>query len=215
MSDRNLIRIEIEQTTPYSLTTVWGDEIKMPRSRAIRWELVLVKYGVLDDGVGNISSIVMEVKATQAPSSAPLISKSTSSINTGLTEAQRQTRTDQHAVIEFAAGDTGLNMGSADTLEKTFDLVITATRNGNLVTLARVPFTVVNDGGQYSGNTPTAGDPEYYTKAETNGLIAHFIKPLNDPGVAIILVSPDGQWQRRLAVNNNGELTWDVSGPPA
>lgn len=219
--DRNLIRIEIELTTPYALVLVGGSElaaptdIKMPRSRAIRWELVITKYGVLDADVGNISDITMEVKTKDTPSSAPLISKSTSAINTNLAEPERQAKSGQHAVINFAQGDTGLNMGAADVLEKTFDLVITATRNGNLVTLAKAGFTVVNDGGQYSGNTPTAGDPTFYTKAQVDGLIANFLKELNDPGVGLILQSPNGNWQRRFGVNNDGERTDDVSGPPA
>lgn len=208
--DRVRLRLELELTKvgdPHNpITNLFsGSTPVMPRSRAIRWELVLLNDDALDADVGNITDITFEVKAYLDPTSAPLISKSTSTINTALTDAQRQARSDQHAVIEFAAGDTGLSMTGANAGGyKNFSIVITATRSGNLVTLAAGTIQVLNDGGQYSGNTPTAGAPEYYTKTQVDGLLAGGLKQLNEPGVALILVSPDGHWHRRIAIDNDG-----------
>jgi hypothetical protein len=53
-----------------------------------------------------------------------------------------------------------------------------------------------NDGGQYSGNTPVAGDPTFYTKAQIDGLIADFLKQDNDNGKVLILRNNAGQGRK-------------------
>lgn len=209
--DRVIIRLELELTkvgdAAFPVQNLFTGRVAvMPRSRAVRWELVLLKDDVLDADVGNITDITMEVKANGSPETGPLISKSITgaAINVALSDAERQSRSNQHAVINFGQGDTGLSMtGHSDNVKK-FWLVITATRNGNLVTLGAGVIEVLNDGGQYSGNTPTAGDPVYYTKEQIDGQQASFLRIKNKPGVMVIMVSENGQWERRWGVTNEG-----------
>src|SRR5688572_12215130 len=111
--DRVVIRLELELTrvgdAAFPLQNLFTGRVPvMPRSRAIRWELVLLKDDELDPDAANISDITMEVKAYGQPETAPLISESITgaSINAGLTDAQREGRSDQHAVINFDQGDT-------------------------------------------------------------------------------------------------------------
>lgn len=212
MSDRMRIRLELELTkvsdpmTPL-VNVFTGNSPVIPRSRAIRWELVLLDNGALDPDVGNITNITVEVKAWNNPAAAPDISKTIvgAAINAGLTDAQRVGKTDQHAVINFDQGDTGLDMagGNPDNT-KTFALIITAIRNGNLVTLGEGPITVRNDGGVYSGNTPTAGDPAYYNKDQIDGLLGSYMKLVNDPGVRLILRNKEGTWEVQRYINEDG-----------
>lgn len=179
----------------------------MPRARAIQWELVLLRLDELDPDVANVSSVTMEVKDYNQPTSAPLISRTVVIVNAGLSDDQRIARSSQHVVIPFDEGETGLSMAGADTDNtKRFSVVITAVRNGHVVTLGDGVIRVRNDGGVYSGNTPTAGDPTYYTKEEMQGLLADFIKQFNEPGKSITLVSENNQWQVRIFVDNNGVL---------
>jgi len=215
--DKYRLRLELElaqgiAAAPVNLFT--GAAPLVPRSRDLQWEIVLLNNGALDSSVGNITSMVLEVKTFQSPASSPLISVSISgaAINTNLTDAARQAQSDQHAILVMTAGMTGLDMTGADVNgAKPFNLVLTATRNGNLVSLAAGTITVVNDGGQYSGNTPTAGDPTYYNKAQIDGMFAAFLKQFNDPGVALILTSPAGQWTRRFGVDDAGNRTDDLT----
>lgn len=209
------MEVELTRATDpgYALTNAFTNATPyLPRARAWRFHLVFLYDGSLDQNVGNITNVTLEVKTHGSPSTAPLISTSITgaAINTALTDAQRVSRASQHAIVDVAAGSTGLNMGSPDVTEKQFDLVITATRNGSLVTLASGSFMVANDGGQYSGNTPTAGDPTYYTKDQIDGMLASYLKILNEPGVKLILVSEDGTRQRLLGVDNDGNRTDDV-----
>jgi hypothetical protein len=212
MSDRVRIRLELELTkvgdTLAPLVNLFtGNHPVMPRSRAIRWELVFLNDGVLDLAVANITNVTMELKAYNSPTSPPIISKfiTGASINAALTDAQRQGKSDQHAVINFDQGDTGVDMAGADPDNtKAFSLVITATRNGNLVTLGAGAIRVLNDGGQYSGNTPTAGDPTFYTKDQVDGLLGSYMKLLNDPGVRLILRNKENTWEVQRYIDENG-----------
>ncbi len=212
MADRVQIRLELEVTrvgdSGKPLVNVFtGAAPQMPRSRAIEWQLVILDKEVLDPAVSNISSITMEVKEWEDPSESPDISKTTPTINAGLEEAQRIAQSDQHAVIHFDVGDTGLDMTGAEKRNlKKFSLIITAIRNGLRVTLGEGLMWCRDDGGVYAGDTPTAGDPTYLTAPETVALIGAPIQQINDPGVGFILVSGDGTKAIRVFLDNNGIL---------
>ena len=79
--DKYRLRLELElaqgiAAAPVNLFT--GAAPLVPRSRDLQWEIVLLNNGALDSSVGNITSMVLEVKTFQSPASSPLISVSIS-----------------------------------------------------------------------------------------------------------------------------------------
>src|SRR6266851_612858 len=92
--DKYRLRLELElaqgiAAAPVNLFT--GAAPVFPRSRDLQWEIVLLNNGALDSSVGNITSMVLEVKTFQSPASAPLISVAISgaALNTNLTDGGR------------------------------------------------------------------------------------------------------------------------------
>jgi hypothetical protein len=208
--EQNLIRVELDVTQyamPGSLVNLFtGRPPVLARSRAHRIEVVVIKNDELDPDVGNITSITCDVKAYQQPESGALIQVTEGVINSALDGAGRANRTDQHAVISFTEGQTGLNMSGADANGfKKFHMVFTAIRNGKRVSLAWGEIEMLNDGGVYAGDTPTPGDPTFLTADETIAMMGGYIKAgLNDPGKTFTLQSINGhKWQQ--GVNPDGE----------
>src|SRR5258708_12711737 len=131
--DKYRLRLELElaqgiAAAPVTLST--GAAPLVPRSRDLQGEIVLLNNGALDSSVGNITSMVLEVKTFQSPASSPLISVSISgaAINTNLSDAARQAQSDQHAIMVMTAGMTALDMTGADVNgAKPFTFLLTAT----------------------------------------------------------------------------------------
>ena len=202
---RNRIRLPVDPTQPHdgpfhqSAGQVLSPQF--PRARAIRVEISVFNNGTFVTDISAIySSVTFEIKLASARTDAPQISKT---VNSGdfviVQESEWNSGDKAHVEIELAVGDTGLAMSGANELE--LWLVITATSTDGVVTLVSGPAKMIEDGGQASGNTPTAGDPEYLTADQTLAAIAASQSREK---------SPDGNYTWKVIVSNDKDvdLTW-------
>jgi len=201
----NIIRIECDLADPYRplVNLVTGGTVQLPRSRAVRFELGILDKGIWQDIVSvNFSGITLEVRPASRVGAA-LISKTVNAAAFAVVaEGQWNAKTGQHATVDANSADTGLAMG-AGVFELELWLVITATKTtgGNIVTLAAGSVMMIEDGGQYSGNTPIAGDPIYYNTAQVDALIQAAMRN--------VTFVENGK-MFRPTIDDNGIVSWDV-----
>lgn len=184
----NIIRIQCDLASQYRsfVNVADGGPVKMARSRAHRFEIGLYDKGIFQGDMSQFSSITLEVKAQSARTGANLISKTlTAASFVAIAEGQWVNRTSQHAAIDLSSSDCALTVDSTNVLALWIVITGTTAVGGNTVTLAAGNATMTEDGGQYSGVTPTPTTPNYLNADQTIAAIAsHGSTPVN--GIRII-----------------------------
>jgi hypothetical protein len=201
-STYNIARIECDLSLPYQalVNAVDGGQIFMARSRDHRFELGIRDKGIWQETIAQFTSVTLEIKSTTGRTAAALVSVTIAAPFSTVAEGEWVNRTSQHVAVDLNETQTGLSMGGSDS--KDFWLVITATNtSGRKVTLAAGTITMIEDGGQYSGNTPTPYDPAYLNADQVMALVQALRQNWT--------ITENG-YQRRLGVDSNGQPTDDI-----
>jgi len=162
------------------------------RGTNLRVEIGAFYAGQLVD-VGLYDAVTVEVRAASRTGDV-LMSKTTGNLNNNLTVEEWDAGTAQHAVLEFLAAETSLNLGGQT--QKEFWIVVSALGNGGeQVTLGAGKFVQHEDGHDPSlpvsavvGGNLVTGGPSYdgsgnYTLSGLTASYAYsFAKGANDTG---------------------------------
>lgn len=175
---------------------------------AVEFAAVYGDAGLID--ISRFASLTLEVRDATTRTATILATKTIASaeFNPGLTLDQWEGGVSQHGVFSFTKDETRFDLGSA--LEKDFWLVISGITNDTptrAVTLGATTLRVVEDGAGETSSSPLPGDPLYLTAEQTRALIGQVIRPTNQPGTTILLVSPSNTWGRLLGVDDQGAPT--------
>jgi len=205
----NIIRIACDVADPYRalVNAVTGGPVLLPRNRAARFELGVFDKGIWQETLtANYSSITIEIRPVSRIGAAEASQTvNAAAFANGPSVGGWNNRVEQHAVVDLDSGQTGLAMSGAT--ERDLWLVITATKlaGGNTVTLAAGTIQMIEDGGQYSGAVPVAGNPTFYTAAQVDALLQAAMRDITLTANGYVI---------RPTVNDQGVLVWDLRPAP-
>lgn len=214
---RHRIRIKADPSNAQGLLNEYsGATPHIYRARAVQFDIGIFYDNVLVDDISNLTSVTAEVKALNADGSidtdsAPLASKtlSAASLDPTLDAATWQSKAKQHAAIPFTSVETALSMSGAVLNKLNLGLIITAlTTDGERLTLCVGIIQLEEDGGVTSADTPTPGDPQYLTSAETVALVESRVPVQGTPGGFIVLQNAAGQKVLIKVKDDAPELEW-------
>jgi hypothetical protein len=171
-----------------------GDDIEI--------DIGIGESGSLLTSLSNLASVTCQLFAAENDPNAPMMSGTTSSINTGLTQAEWSGDTAPyfHAAFIFPNSQTGVSLGGASSVN--YWLRMTAQTNDSpakTITLLNGPITV-KDGPITAASAPPLAQFRLYTVAgqivpqllDTTTGLYHTLAILNDGGVLTLQLSDTG-----------------------
>lgn len=173
---RRRIRLAIDVTNySASIDQITGETPFFWQATDIVFELAAC-WGSLSSGgelldVSNVATLTLSVVASSR-SGSNLMTKtmSSSDMDNTLTSETWADYSKQHVSIPFTASETGVTLS---TVDDTFWCVISVTTNdspGRTITWGAFPIRIMEDGRNTSSSP--AGDPSYYTSAESDARYA-------------------------------------------
>lgn len=203
-NEYNRIRIAGDLANPFAdlINAVTTLTPEIPRGRHVRIDVAVFDALTFQSNIAQIDTMTLEIKAASR-TGAPIISKTISSFAPNVSHQAWLNGTQEHASFQLTDSDTnGINMGGELSLQ--LWLVITATTTGGKgLTVAAGPVLAIEDGGVISGNTPTAGDPTYYTKEQIDAKLLALFK-------SGLFPSENGTFSLRIGVTDDGEEIHDI-----
>jgi hypothetical protein len=217
---RNRIRLALNLNKPLveTLEYVSQRRVKMPRARAVQFEVALFNGGVLAE-LTPLSSVTLEVKPTSGgvidPDESPVMTRSvaSASFNASLTDDQWTNddgSTPYHALFGFNDAETVLDMTNATNNVLAYGWVIFGQTTEGRVTLGVGLLDCTDDGGTGTGlDTPPV--PTYtMSDEEIRALVAsRVLLGVNSAGASFTLTSPDGTKKVLVWVDDNGTFHTD------
>ena len=171
-----------------------GDDIEI--------DIGLGENGALLTSLSNVASVTAQIFAAENDTSAPMISGTTSTINTGLTQTEWTNNTTPfyHAAFVFPNSQTAISLGGASSVNYWLRITAQTTDSpAKNITLLDGPITV-KDGPISTASAPplaafrlyaVAGQIEPQLLDVTTGLY-HTFAILNDGGTLTIQFSDQG-----------------------
>jgi hypothetical protein len=195
--EANIIRLEVDAGDPYRnpVNKQTGGPIQIARGKDHQFEIGIYSRGIWQDTVTNFSAVIVEVwDASTHITTRSLNVQGNSFVN--CPQGSWDDNTSQHVAIVATAADTAAFTAAATGTS--YWLVVSGlTSAGKKITLAAGTCTVVEDGGQYIAAAVSPGNPSYMTRDEVIGLFNALQRNL-------VLVSPDGTYQRKLGITDEG-----------
>lgn len=206
---RDRIRLELHLDRDGSLIDKLTDATPLLwRGTDTQFELAVFFDGALMDP-STLSSLRLQVKPADNRIGTALMDKTITTFNAALTQANWDNKTDQHCVVSFLNSETNFVIG-ADS--KDYWLVVTALTTdvpARKVTLGTSTVTVV-ESGSTDGSTPPAGDPLFYTGAQSD---ARYVLKGGDTMTGLLQWSGTGH--AGLKLNNLTTAQRDLLTPAA
>jgi hypothetical protein len=182
------------------------------RGTAVQFELG-VFYRAQFENPSNFSVIKLELKPFNDRKGNALMTGTVAAADFNLlcTESQWDDDLDQHAVIEFTGTQTNISIdGGSDPDIQDFWLVISTLTTDvppKPITLGTGRIRVIEDGTGSADAAPLPAPPVSYTQAEADARFgAGVVKVINEAGIKIGLISPDGTKGLLIYCKDNGTL---------
>jgi hypothetical protein len=172
-----------KKTSEYMQDVFTSSTPELWRGNDVRFEVGLFLKNVLLVDISNIESLTLEVKLTAARGGAPVMTKTiaAAALDPTLADATWTDQTKQHALVEFSAAETNVDLSGQNAAD--FWLVISVvTTAGKQITIQSTILRIAEDGAGSAGAAPEFQD-NHFTKGETD---ARYVQ-----------IHADGAWKRR------------------
>lgn len=208
---RNRLRCELTVSkAPHEkfFNKLAGEAPKSGRASLVDWELLLLNDDATLFDISALSSLTLQITtavgAVQVTKTITSVaSASNGQLNAGCSQTQWDELTHQHALVLFTDTEMTFEAGS------TYLVTVSGVIGGRHTLLGRADFELVQAYINAGAATVTPGKTPIYAE-DLAGILAGYLKVVNDKGVTLTLKSPDELRRRTLGIDNDGNPIDDI-----